>query len=248
MAEKRKIRMLALVLAIICISVAGCSKDKPAEDPQEDLGTPSTENRLIGGNDSETPVTPPDNPANNGGNTIDPFQPVEPAIARIQVLLETSKGDILLELDPKEAPVTVTNFVRYVNEGFYDGTIFHRVVAGGIIQGGGHLPDMTTRPAHSPILNEASNGLENTKGTIAMFRTDLPHTATSQFFINQGDNPTLNHGSPQSPDGYAVFGKVIKGMDVVDALASVPTTVRNGEKSFPLQPVVLKKARIVPVG
>lgn len=194
MAEKRKIWMLALVLAIICISIAGCRKDKPAEDP----GTPSTENRLIGENDNETPVTPPDNTANNGGNTIDPFQPVEPAIARIQVLLETSKGDILLELDPKEAPVTVTNFVRYVNEGFYDGTIFHRVVPGGIIQGGGLLPDMTPKPGHSPILNEASNGLKNTKGTIAMARSDLPHTATSQFFINQGDNPALNHGSPQS--------------------------------------------------
>jgi cyclophilin family peptidyl-prolyl cis-trans isomerase len=248
MAEKRKIRMLGLVLAMICISVAGCRKDKPEEDPQ---GTPdalTTENRLIGGNDNGSPVTPFDNPGNNGGITPMTIQPAEPEIARIQVLLETSEGDILLELDAKEAPVTVTNFVRYVTEGYYDGTIFHRVIAGKVIQGGGHLPDMTAKPVHSPILNEASNGLKNTKGTIAMFRSDLPHTATSQFFINQGDNPILNYGSLQSPDGYAVFGRVIKGMDVVDALASVPTIVRNGEKSFPRQPVVLKKARIIPVG
>lgn len=240
--------MLALVLAIICISIAGCRKQKPAEDPQDNQGTPSTENSLIGGNDNERPGAPSGVPVVNGGSTTDPFEPIEPAIARIQVLLETSKGNILLELDAKEAPVTVTNFVRYVNEGFYDGTIFHRVVPGRVIQGGGHLPDMTAKPAHSPILNEASNGLKNTKGTIAMFRTVLPHTATSQFFINQDDNPTYNYGSAQSPDGYAVFGKVIKGMDVVDALASVPTIVRNGEKTFPRQPVVLKKARIVPVG
>lgn len=160
------------------------------------------------------------------------------------VKLETSMGDIVVELNAQAAPVTVKNFLRYVNEGFYDETIFHRVKHGFMIQAGGLTADMTEKETHDPIANEAANGLKNVRGAIAMARREDPDSATSQFFINHIENPRLDYISDARP-GYAVFGKVIEGMDVVDAIARVDTTTRDGKVDVPVEPIVLKSARIV---
>jgi len=155
--------------------------------------------------------------------------------------MKTSKGDIVIELYPDKAPVTVENFLAYVDSKFYDGTIFHRVIKGFMIQGGGLTPEMkekgTKRP---PIKNEADNGLKNLRGTLAMARTADINSATCQFFINLVDNAFLDHvpGDP-AKFGYAVFGKVIKGMEVVDAIASVPTTTKGMYRDVPVEPVVI---------
>lgn len=159
-----------------------------------------------------------------------------------QVLIETSKGNITVELFTDKAPVTVKNFLGYVNSGFYDGTVFHRVIPAFMIQGGGMLPDMTEKPNGTPIKNEANNGLQNLRGTLAMARTDDPHSATSQFFINVADNDFLNHRG-ESPEGwgYAVFGRVVSGMEVADAIAAVPRGSRGMHEDVPLDPVVMKR-------
>jgi peptidyl-prolyl cis-trans isomerase B (cyclophilin B) len=163
-----------------------------------------------------------------------------------QVTLETSYGDIVIQLDAAAAPKTVANFLGYVNSGFYDGTIFHRVIQKFMIQGGGFTPDMTQKATKPPIPNEAYNGLLNLRGTIAMARTGDPHSATAQFFINTVDNPFLNHRS-KTPDewGYCVFGKVIRGMDVVDSIAKTPTTRQGMYSDVPFGPVIIKKAMVV---
>jgi peptidyl-prolyl cis-trans isomerase A (cyclophilin A) len=157
----------------------------------------------------------------------------------VKVLMKTSKGDITLALDPDKAPKTVANFLRYVDEGFYNGTIFHRVIRNFMIQGGGLTPDLRKKPTHAPVENEARNGLKNVRGSIAMARTRDPHSATAQFFINHRDNPNLDYPSFDGW-GYAVFGKVIDGMDVVDAIASVETTHKNGRSDVPVDPVIIK--------
>lgn len=146
----------------------------------------------------------------------------EKANAAPRVELTTSKGKIVIELDPAKAPITVKNFLTYVNEGFYTDTIFHRVIAGFMIQGGGMTADMNQKPNHASITIESSNGLKNMRGTLAMARTNDPNSATSQFFINTVDNDFLNYKGPSNP-GYAVFGKVVEGMDVVDAIEKVKT-------------------------
>lgn len=161
-----------------------------------------------------------------------------------QVRLDTTMGEIVIELDEKAAPVTVDNFLRYVGEGFYDGTIFHRVINGFMIQGGGFGVDMAKRRTGAAIVNEGDNGLKNDRGTTAMARTNDPDSATSQFFINHRNNDFLNYSGPGKP-GYAVFGKVIKGMDIVDAIAGVKTTSRSGMSDVPVEPVVIQSARIV---
>jgi len=161
------------------------------------------------------------------------------------VRLETSMGNIAIELDRQAAPVTVKNFLEYVQAGFYDGTIFHRVIPRFMIQGGGLTADLKKKNTRSPIINEAWNGRSNTRGTIAMARTNDPNSATSQFFINHIDNASLNYVD-SAHAGYAVFGKVTQGMDVVDAIASVKTTTRNGMQNVPVEPVVIKSARVVP--
>jgi cyclophilin family peptidyl-prolyl cis-trans isomerase len=160
------------------------------------------------------------------------------------VKLETSMGDIVIELNEQAAPVTVKNFLMYVKEGFYDGTIFHRVIHGFMIQGGGLTPDMVRKETRDPITNEANNGLRNERGTIAMARSNDPHSATSQFFINHTDNMPLNYVSNVNT-GYAVFGRVTEGMDVVDAIAKVETTTRAGKADVPVEPVVIKSAKVV---
>ena len=160
------------------------------------------------------------------------------------VKLQTSMGDIVIELDKAAAPVTVKNFLTYAEGGFYDGTIFHRVKPNFMIQAGGFTAEMSRKQTNPPIVNEASNGLKNDRGTIAMARMDDPDSATSQFFINHKNNDFLNCIEERNP-GYAVFGKVTEGMDVVDKIAAVKTTVRMGMPDVPVEPVVIKSAKVV---
>jgi len=164
----------------------------------------------------------------------------------IVVLLTTSLGDIKLELDPVKAPVTVENFVSYVKAGHYDGTIFHRVIDGFMIQGGGFDKDMKQKPTKDTIKNEANNGLKNEIGTIAMARTNDPHSASAQFFINVSNNEFLNFKSETSQGwGYAVFGKVTDGMDVVNKIKGVPTTRVSFYQDVPREPVMILSAKVV---
>jgi peptidyl-prolyl cis-trans isomerase A (cyclophilin A) len=158
------------------------------------------------------------------------------------VKLQTSMGDIVIELNRKAAPVTVQNFIDYVQADFYNGAIFHRVINGFMIQGGGFGDDMRRKETQSPIVNEASNGLKNDRGTIAMARTNNPDSATSQFFINLADNNNLDY-SANNP-GYTVFGEVTDGMEVVDAIAKVKTTTRSGMSDVPAEPVEIQAATI----
>lgn len=161
------------------------------------------------------------------------------------VKMETDKGVIMLELDGEKAPATVANFLKYVEDGFYDGTIFHRVISNFMIQGGGFTDDMTQKDTRPPIRNEADNGLSNDVGTIAMARTNDPHSATSQFFINVKDNRFLNFRS-QSPQGwgYAVFGKVTQGMEVVNAIKDVATTSKGAYQDVPAETVTIIKVTV----
>jgi cyclophilin family peptidyl-prolyl cis-trans isomerase len=162
------------------------------------------------------------------------------------VKLTTSMGDIELELDRTAAPKTVANFLAYIKDGHYDGTIFHRVIAGFMIQGGGFTADMQRKPTRAPIRNEADNGLTNRTGTIAMARTNDPHSASAQFFINVKDNDFLDHRAKSSKGwGYCVFGRVVEGMNVVRAIENVKTTSRSGMRDVPRTPVVIKQATLV---
>ena len=166
--------------------------------------------------------------------------------AKPRVKLETSKGNIVLELDAEKAPKTVANFLQYVKAGHYDGTVFHRVIPNFMIQGGGFTADMTQKKTEAPVMNEADNGLTNQRGTVAMARTNDPHSATSQFFVNLKDNAFLNHtGKNAQGWGYTVFGKVVEGMEAVDAIATVTTGNRGPHQNVPVEPVVIKKATVV---
>ena len=161
------------------------------------------------------------------------------------IVLKTNHGDITLELDHDKAPKSSENFEAYVRDKFYDGTIFHRVIDGFMIQGGGFEPGMNQKPTGKPIENEADNGLTNDRGTIAMARTMDPHSATAQFFINVTDNGFLNHTAPTAQGwGYAVFGKVVDGMDVVDAIRGVATGNMGGHGDVPLEDVVIVSAEV----
>ncbi len=161
------------------------------------------------------------------------------------ITLHTTLGDIGLELDAEKAPATVENFLTYAKDGFFDGTIFHRVIDNFMVQGGGMLPDMSQKPTRDPIKNEADNGLKNAKGTIAMARTNDPHSATAQFFINVSDNDFLNHKSP-SPQGwgYAVFGKVVSGMDVVEKIKATKTGRRGYHDDVPVEAITIDRVTI----
>jgi len=157
------------------------------------------------------------------------------------VRFETTLGDFTVELDEESAPVSVKNFLRYVDDGFFDGTVFHRVIPGFMIQGGGFTADMKQKPTHEPITNEADNGLRNRRGSIAMARTSDLHSATAQFFINLVDNGFLDHRPGNF--GYAVFGRVAGGIDVIDKIAAVKTGRRGGHDDVPAEAVVIKLAR-----
>ncbi len=162
------------------------------------------------------------------------------------VKLTTNFGDITLELNADKAPITVANFLQYVESGFYDGVIFHRVIDGFMIQGGGFDANMKQKSTKDEIKNEADNGLSNDKYTIAMARTSIPDSASSQFFINIADNDFLNHTAPTSSGwGYCVFGKVVEGMDVVDKIAGVATTSKVGHRDVPVESVSIEKAIVI---
>jgi peptidyl-prolyl cis-trans isomerase A (cyclophilin A) len=161
-----------------------------------------------------------------------------------RVRLDTDMGSITLELDAARAPITVNNFVQYVRDGHYDGTVFHRVIPDFMIQGGGFTANMAQKPTRAPIAIESRNGLRNTRGTVAMARTMVPDSATAQFFINVKDNAFLDQANSRDGHGYAVFGRVVEGMDVVDRIRQVPTGNRGGHQNVPLQPVTLLKATL----
>jgi len=161
------------------------------------------------------------------------------------VKLETSMGEIVIELNEQAAPITVKNFLEYVTKGFYDGTIFHRVIPGFMIQGGGLTNKLVEKETRDPIINAARGGLSNMRGTLTMARTNDPDSATSQFFINHSDNEFLNYVNSNQA-GYAVFGKVTEGMDVVDAIASIKTSTQKGMDDVPVEPVIIISAKVVP--
>ncbi len=162
------------------------------------------------------------------------------------VIIKTSMGEMKIELDEKKAPISVKNFLSYVDDGFYDGTVFHRVIDKFMIQGGGFTKDIARKKTKEPIKNEAGNGLKNTRGTLTMARTGVVDSATAQFFINVIDNDFLNHRD-ETPAGfgYAVFGRVIDGMDVVDKIKTVPTSFQSGMKDVPSEPVIIESVRRV---
>jgi peptidyl-prolyl cis-trans isomerase B (cyclophilin B) len=167
---------------------------------------------------------------------------LEPAPGNPVAVISTSMGDITVELFKDRAPVSVENFIRYVNEGFYPGTIFHRVVKNFVVQGGGYGPGMVEKPTHEPIQNEATNGLRNVRGSLAMARTQTLRSATSQFYINVANNTALDHrGYAPSDFGYAVFGRVLSGMDVADRIAQVATRDEN-----PVEPIIIKSVTVKP--
>ncbi len=161
-----------------------------------------------------------------------------------RVLLATSLGDVTIQLDPEKAPKTVANFLDYVKAGHYDGTVFHRVIDGFMIQGGGFSAEMVQKPTRAPIPLESRSGLKNERGTVAMARTGVPDSATSQFFINVVDNPGLDYPKPDG-NGYAVFGRVVAGMDVVDRIRKVETTSVGPHQNVPAKPVLIRSATIV---
>ena len=162
------------------------------------------------------------------------------------IRMQTNHGAIVLELDAQKAPKTVANFLAYAKEGFYDGTIFHRVIAGFMIQGGGFSPGMKQKPTRATIENEAVNGLRNNRGTIAMARTNDPHSASSQFFINLVDSDFLNFTAPTPRGwGYCVFGRVVEGMDVVDKIKAAATGTRAGHQDVPVDDIVIERVEVV---
>lgn len=160
-----------------------------------------------------------------------------------QVSIDTSAGEVVVQLDDARAPLSVANFLQYVRAGFYTGTIFHRVVQGFVVQGGGLAPDLTPKAARPPIPNESGNGLSNRRGTIAMARTGEPHTADAQFYFNLADNLVLDPKPTRW--GYAVFGEVIQGQEVIDGIGQRPTGTRDGVPDVPLEPVVIRKVTIL---
>lgn len=164
----------------------------------------------------------------------------------MKVRMQTSYGAVIIELEPLKAPKTVNNFIAYVRDGYYDGTLFHRVIDDFMIQGGGFLPGMIQKPTRPAIENEAKNGLRNERGTIAMARTSDPHSASTQFFINLVDNDFLNFTGENSAGwGYCVFGKVVDGLTVVDRIKGVPTGTRAGHKNVPLTDVLIEKMEVI---
>ncbi len=211
--------MSGLAVKLLLVAVLVPAMLVTAACKQKDNSAQNTAQSTPAGDTSET----------QGGNPV--------------VIISTSKGDIKVELFKNEAPVTVENFLSYVNDGFYDGTIFHRVIPNFMVQGGGFTPDFAQKPTKAPIKNEADNGLKNDRGTLAMARTQVVDSATSQFFINVVNNDFLNNGARDF--GYAVFGKVVDGMDVVDAIAAVPTSNKGMHGDVPTEDVVIESVKVV---
>lgn len=228
--------LLGAALAIVVSSCGGGSAP-PAEEaaPAEAVSpppAPAAESEAPEPEATEAAEAPAETDVSDAGPPV--------------VEMRTSLGTLRIELMPSEAPKTVENFLAYVRDGFYDGTIFHRVVPGFVIQGGGFTPEMTEKDTRPPIENEANNGLRNLRGTICMARTSDPHSATSQFFVNTKDNPALDFRDESMRGwGYAVFGKVVEGLEVVDAIEKVATTRKGMHDDVPVEPVVIESARIV---
>jgi peptidyl-prolyl cis-trans isomerase A (cyclophilin A) len=221
---KRALLILALLLPALAFAQAGTAPAKPAAK------------------------APAKTAPAKAKNEAKPSAEVEKAAAAPKVLLKTSLGDMTIELYPDKAPKTVENFLAYVNSGFYDGTVFHRVIDNFMIQGGGFTRELRQKPTRPAIPNEAKNGLSNLRGTVAMARTGDPNSATAQFFINVVDNPRLDYTSDANGAtwGYCVFGKVISGLDVIDKIKAVPTGAQGPFKSdVPTTPIVIEKASVI---
>jgi cyclophilin family peptidyl-prolyl cis-trans isomerase len=208
--------MLAALGLVVTIGCGGGSPPPPAEEPAPAEEKPA----------AETAAAP------TGTNPM--------------LEMRTSLGTMKIELYPDKAPKTVENFLQYTREGFYDGTVFHRVISGFMIQGGGFTPDMSEKETRAPIENEASNGLKNVRGSLAMARTGDPHSASSQFFINTVDNPFLDFTAETVQGfGYAVFGQVVEGLETLDAIKKVSTGSRRGQDDVPVAPVVIESVRVL---
>jgi len=240
-ATFRQLLLLATLGASIT-AITGCedrsaapertgSPAEPAAPAKTPAGTPAPE-MVRTSPPPSAPVSQPDARAE---------APARPASNRVRI--ETNRGTIVVELNPQAAPITVENFLAYVNEGFYDGTIFHRVIPNFMIQGGGFTPDMYLKSTRGGIRSESRNGLKNVRGAIAMARTPAPDSATSQFFINHRDNPNLDYPNPDGV-GYTVFGRVVEGMDVVDEIAQVPTHSVGMHANVPVDPVIIESIKV----
>jgi cyclophilin family peptidyl-prolyl cis-trans isomerase len=235
--------LFAMLWAVL---VPGCKKDHATDEPEQTQTQTEVEKQAEPKPEKTVDLQPRKEPTESvEQKTVRP-EPKKTDVQdkRLRVKLQTTKGDIVIELDRDKAPVTVENFLRYAKEGYYEGTIFHRVISGFMVQGGGLTPDMEKKTTHAPIVNEAGNGLSNDRGTIAMARTSNPNSATSQFFINHRNNASLNYTGPQNL-GYAVFGKVVEGMDIVDAIASVKTTRKGFYSDVPVETVVIQSAKVI---
>jgi len=234
---KKILNFMPLLLLCGCLTTSPTTEEPPDVSPAEpelaiekDVATPEIKEVK-------------DNVSVVEGTEIIDLKPKEVKVAvKPVVIMKTSMGDVKIELDPEKAPITVKNFLNYVDSKYYNGTIFHRVISGFMIQGGGLTPNMHQRRTSKPIKNEAYNGLSNERGTVAMARTNIVDSATSQFFINVKDNNFLDHKDKSARNfGYCVFGKVIDGMDVVDKIQNVKTGKSGYTRDVPLQPVIIKE-------
>lgn len=227
MAEKTKSEIIAttvILIGLAVLAVPGCKPKSQTEKENTDTNEQQQTQREVAKETQKETIK-------------------EQPVKNTQVRLTTNYGDIVIELDTENAPLTTDNFLKYVEQGFYDGTIFHRVIPGFMIQGGGFTADMQRKRTNPPVRNEASNGLNNLAGTIAMARTNNPDSATSQFFINLADNAFLDYKA-ENP-GYAVFGKIIEGMATVEKIGDVETGATKGMKDVPVEPVIIESAEIV---
>ena len=248
-----------LILPALVIAVLACGPSAPpeaevAEAEPEAESTALTEGAESGSPEEKMPVEAEDvepsepEPPKQAPKKVAPKKEVAKKTAPKEVtgkpvvIMETTKGTIKIELYAEKTPETVANFLQYVDDKFFDGTIFHRVIKDFMIQGGGFTADMAQKPTREQIKNESSNGLKNERGTLAMARTSAPHSASSQFFINHRTNTFLDRDQARDGWGYCVFGKVTEGMDVVDAMAAVATGTKGGQQNVPLEPILIKSA------
>lgn len=236
--------MGCLMAGLMALSF-GCTKDKgktegEVKSPQADDERGGKENTAV----DETTKSEGEKQTRPRGRVTAAAGSYNPKGPKVKIV--TSMGDIVVQLDPEKAPISTKNFLRYVKEGHYNGTIFHRVISNFMIQGGGFTPDFKKKSTHDPIKNEATNGVKNLRGTVSMARTMVVDSATAQFFINVKDNASLNHRGPGRRYGYAVFGKVVQGMDVVDKIKSVPTGPKGPfPKDAPQTTVLIKKVKLM---
>lgn len=244
MTERAIVKTVAavLVVSILCVAALKLSRS-PAGNPLSYVNTANAASETASTNRDKPPTQVEAAPAATRPN---PPQQEQAMTETARIIIETTEGPITVILDGTKAPLTVDNFLRYVKDNFYAGTVFHRVIDGFMVQGGGMDANLTQKPNYPPIKNEATNGLKNKRGTLAMARTGVVDSATSQFFINLVDNEFLdNKGTNPAQYGYAVFGKVIAGMEVVDRIAKTKTGMKNGMQDVPLQPITIMKTVVL---